>query len=149
MSFKQVYTGQTRFQPTRTQDLNPPYCSPVLADAGVEGETPRFRNTKNLRSLRCTPQDGINTVIDIVHRAAERLPNGAALGSRRQIRTHTRLGAMDSKGNQQSLQVPELSGYDFISYDQYQSLIAIIGYALIQLGLMPRRDKICVWSQTR
>ena len=149
MSSKQLDTEKPRFQPTSIQDLNPPYCSPVPADARVEGETPCFRNTKNLRSLRCTPQDGINTIIDIVHQAAERLPNGAALGSRRQVWIHTRLGPMDSKGNQRTLQIPELSGYDFMSYIEYKNLITIIGYGLIQLGLIPRRDKLCVWSQTR
>jgi hypothetical protein len=149
MSSKQLDTEKPRFQPTSIQNLNPPYCSPVPSDVRVEGETPSFRNTKNLRSLRCTLQDGINTVIDIVHRAAETLPNDASLGSRRQIQIHTRLGPMDSKGNQRILQVPELSGYDFISYDEYKTLITIIGYGLIQLGLMPRRDKLCIWSQTR
>ena len=144
-----ISTRKTSFHPTVLPDHQPPYCVPVSADVQVQGETPSFRNRRVVQRLRHTPEDGVNTVIDIVQRASTRFGNSAAIGSRTKIRTHFRQGPADSNGNRRQLSIPELSAYTFTSYRDYEELITKIGSGLVGAGMRPRYDKLCIWAQTR
>lgn len=145
----QLSDRKASFHPTISPDHQPPYCLPVPVDVHVRGETPPFRNARVVQRLRYTPEDGVNTVIDIVRRATVKFGNHAAIGSRTKIQTHMRQGPTESNGNKKQLSIPELSAYAFTSYRDYEGLITKIGSGLLRAGLRPRHDKLCIWAQTR
>ncbi|EXJ93246.1 hypothetical protein A1O3_01803 [Capronia epimyces CBS 606.96] len=136
------------FQPTILPDHQPPFCLPVPGARPTPGETPPFRNARALQDLRCIPENGINTVIDLVRRASRKFGPLPAVGVRGRIQTHVGPGPGQSGGGTKQTCLPELSGYEYTSYRDYDKRVTDIGAGLVKLGLRPRGDKICIWAQT-
>ncbi|EXJ91414.1 hypothetical protein A1O1_04526 [Capronia coronata CBS 617.96] len=136
------------FSLTITPEHAPPFCLPVQNEQTVQGETPPYRNVKVREGLRCIPEDGVNTVMDLVQRASRKFGSLPAVGMRKRAKTHIRSESNESDGRSKEASVPELTGYEFISYQQYDSLIIDIGAGLVKQGLHQRHDKICIWAHT-
>jgi len=126
-----------------------PYSLPISASTTVQGETPPFHNAAVVNNLPAGPESGVHTVMDLVRRAATKFGENPAIGFRTEIRTHLREGPEDAKGAKKQLITPELSSYTFLSYIEYEKLVTNIGSGLVKAGLLPSRDKICMWAQTR
>lgn len=140
---------QASFHLTSPLQHQRPYASPVSTSAAVQGETSAYRNSKVIDALPIAPENGVHTVIDLVRRAAAKFGNNKAVGYRTEIRTHLKEGPPDANGNKKQLTISELSPYQFLSYVEYAELITNIGCGLVEAGLLPSRDKICMWAQTR
>ena len=130
-------------------DTERSFSLPVPGTKSHPGETRPFRHAKTLHGLRSTPEDGIGTVIDLVRRASAIFGNVDAIGSRTLLGTHSYESAnnLAAAGKQRSML--QLSKYSFQSYTEYETLLSGIGRGLVELGLQARKDKLCIYAQTR
>lgn len=104
-----------------------PYNLPIPNVDSVQGETHVFRNAKVVNGIPHTPENGLNTLLDLVHRNSAKFGNNKAFGSR----------------------TPEQGQYSFVSYSEHEELARNIGGGLVSAGLQASSDKICIWAQTR
>lgn len=95
------------FQAMNPQYHQRPYCVQVY-HTPTQGETSPFRHARVKQHLHYIPEDGVNTVWNLVRRAAH-FGNHRALGYRKGISTHLREGVEDSDGNKEQLRIPQLN----------------------------------------
>lgn len=145
----QPHDLQRHFRLDSPLNYQRPYSYPLPRSYTVAGETPPYHNTRVGSSLAIEPEDGVYTVVDLIRRGATKWGDHPAIGFRTEVRIHEREGPVDSNGDKKQLVIPELSSYKFLSYIEYQELISYIGAGLVQAGLRPSLDKICMWAQTR
>ena len=124
-------------------------CLPVPGVAKRPGETLPFRNAKTLHGLRNTPEDGLMTVIDLIRRASTKFGDIDGIGSRTVLATPVCDGVGHNSTDEKQRKKPHLGGYSFMSYTEYENRIFDIGRGLIELGLQARKDKLCIYAQTR
>ena len=67
---------------------SPPYTAEAPGFKKVKGETIPRRNTRTKNELKVTPEEGVNTIYDIVKRSSQKFGNAKALGKRRLVQTH-------------------------------------------------------------
>ena len=65
-----------------------PYTVEAPGYTKQKGETIPRRNTRTKDALKLTPEEGINTIYDVVKRSSKKFGNAKALGKRRLIETH-------------------------------------------------------------
>lgn len=131
----------------------PPFSVDVPGQTPVKGETPVRRIPGSIPDLVAKPAPNISTTYELVRASAEKYGNAKALGSRKLIRTHQETKKVKKLVDGEERQVDkqwtffELSGYEYISYSQYEKLILQIGAGLRKLGL-GKGDRVHIFAAT-
>lgn len=131
----------------------PPFSVEVPGQEPVEGETPIRRIPAAIPDLIDKPQTNITTVYELVRVSVEKYGNAKAMGSRKLIRTHQETKKVKKIVDGEEREVDkqwtyfELSGYDYMSYSEYEKLMLQVGAGLRKLGLT-RGDRVHIFAAT-
>ena len=139
-------------QPQRVK--RPPFSVDASGYELVEGETIPRRNPLAKDKLIVLPSDDVKTVYDNLKRASAKFGNAKAIGSRRIIKLHTENKKVKKIVDGQEQEVDkkwtyfELSGYEYMSFIEYEKLAHDCGSGLRHLGIS-KNDKIHLYGATR
>jgi long-chain acyl-CoA synthetase len=120
----------------------PPFSVEAPGYQHVDGETIPRRHPLCVDKLRERPSEDIVTVFDIVKRSAEKFGNAKAVGSRKLLKTH-----QETKKVKKKWTYFELSGYEYMSFNDYERLILQIGAGYRKLGLS-KDDRVHIFAAT-
>lgn len=132
----------------------PPFSVEVPGSVFVKGETTPRRNVKSPDKLVSSPEEGIETVFDIVKRGREKFGDLNAMGSRKLLKTHREMTTVkkviDGKVEEVDKEWAfyEMSGYQYITFKEYEILTLQIGAGLRKLGL-EKNDRVHMFAATR
>jgi long-chain acyl-CoA synthetase len=130
-----------------------PYTVEAPGFTKKEGETIPRRNTRTKDALKATPEEGINTVFDVVKRSSKKFGNAKALGKRKLLQTHEETKKVKKMvdGKEQEVDKKwtyyELSPYEYYSFTEYEQLTSKIGSALRKLGMVAG-DRVHLFAAT-
>lgn len=137
------------------QQVNkPPFTIEAPGYEKVAGETIPRRHIKSKDGLITRPVDDVHTVFDIVRRSARVYPNHKAVGSRKLIKLHKETKKIQKNVDGQIQEVEkawqffELTGFEFITYKDYETLVLQLGSGLRKLGMTPEH-KLHLFGTTR
>jgi long-chain acyl-CoA synthetase len=132
----------------------PPFTVEVPDIEPVDGETIPRRNVRCPDKLQSQPEEGTSTVWDIVKRSASKFGDRRALGSRNLIKKHNRTTKVKKLVDGKLQEVDknwtyfELSGYNYMSFKEYETFVTEIGAGLRKLGLVSY-DRVHMFAATR
>lgn len=118
-----------------------------------KGETIPRRHPLCKDELRTRPEEGVATIYDIVRRSSDKFGNAKALGSRKLIRMHEEVKkvkkTVDGKETtvDKKWQYYEMSGYEYMSFVEYEKLTLKIGSGFRHLG-MKKNDRVHIFAAT-
>lgn len=130
-----------------------PYNVPVAGAVKKEGETVPYRNSKTRDALRTSPADDVQTIYDIVRKGSTKYGNAKALGKRKLIKMHYDTKKVKKMVDGKEKEVDkkwsyyELSGYEYMSFVEYEQLVLKIGKGLRALGL-EAQDRVHLFAAT-
>ncbi|KAG6027249.1 hypothetical protein E4U41_000997 [Claviceps citrina] len=142
-------TGMTPMTPVH----KPPYTIEAPGYEKVPGETIPRRHPRAKNGLLTRPSDDVSNIFDIVKHSARVYPNHQALASRKLIKLHKETKKVKKLCDGQVQEVDkewqffELSGYSYITYKQYETLVLQLGSGLRKLGLTPE-NKLHLFATT-
>ncbi|KAL1996393.1 hypothetical protein VTN49DRAFT_158 [Thermomyces lanuginosus] len=119
----------------------------------VEGETIPRRIVAAKDKLVETPDEDTKTTFDIVRRGAKVFGNAKCVGARRLIKTHVENKKVKKVVNGVEEEVEkqwtyyELSGYSYLSYNEYEKLVIQLGAGLSNLGLT-KGSRLMIYAAT-
>ena len=131
-----------------------PFTVEASGYTSVKGETIPRRHPASKDKLVATPSEDVTTIFDILKRSADKFGNAKALGSRKLIKTHHETKKVKKTVDGKTEEVNkdwtffELSGYNYISFSEYESLALQIGAGLRKLG-MSKGDRLQLFAGTR
>ncbi|KAI9662824.1 MAG: long-chain fatty acid-CoA ligase [Bathelium mastoideum] len=131
----------------------PPFTVEAPGYKPVKGETIPRRNVATKDGLKSTPAEGVNTIYDIITYSSKKFGNAKAMGSRKLIRTHQETKKIKKviEGKEQEVDKNwtyyELSGYNYMSFVEYEKLVHQIGCGLKKLG-MNAGEKLQIFAAT-
>jgi long-chain acyl-CoA synthetase len=132
----------------------PPFTVEVTGFEAVDGETIPRRNAKSPERLIATPEEGITTLFDIVKRGARKFGDKNAVGTRKLLKTYHETKKVKKVIDGQVQEVDkqwtyfELSGYSYLTFKEYETLVLQMGAGLRKLGL-EKADRIHMFALTR
>ncbi|KAH8703649.1 hypothetical protein BGW36DRAFT_423202 [Talaromyces proteolyticus] len=141
----------SKFEPRMT--ALPPFSVPVANSPSIEGETVPRRNVDYKDQLLTRPEEGINTVFDLVGRAAKKFGDDRCMGWRDLVKVHTETTKVKKIVDGVETEVPkewtyfELTGYKWISFKQYEEMVLQVGSGLRHLGLV-KDDRVHLYAAT-
>ena len=130
-----------------------PYTAEAAGVQKVDGETIPRRNHASKDGLNNTPQEGIDTLYDVLRYSAAKFGNAKAVGSRKIVNIHEETKKIKKMvdGKEQEVdkkwQYFELSPYEWKSFVEFEQLCLNVGAALKQLGFGPS-DRIHLFGAT-
>ena len=131
----------------------PPYTVEAPGEKKKDGETVPRRNIRTKKELKVTPEEGVNTVFDIVARSSKKFGNAKALGKRKLIETHEETKKVKKVVDGQEQEVDkkwtyfELSDYNYMSFTEYEQLAMKVGAGYRKLG-MNSQDRVHIFAAT-
>jgi long-chain acyl-CoA synthetase len=135
--------------------LKPPFTVEVPGSQSVPGETIPRRNVRSPEKLLISPdEENISTVFDIVKESSKKFGDRKAVGSRKLIRTHHETKKVKKVVDGKVQEVDknwtyfELSGYTYLSFKEYETLVLQLGSGLRNLGLHVE-DRVHLFASTR
>jgi long-chain acyl-CoA synthetase len=132
----------------------PPFTVEASGYDPVEGETIPRRHPTAKDQLRLRPSDDVTTTYDILKRASQKFGNAKAIGMRRLIKTHVENKKVKKviDGVEQEVDKKwtyfEMSGYNYMSFIDYERLALQLGCGLKKLGL-EKNNKAHLYGSTR
>lgn len=132
----------------------PPFTVEVPGSIAIDGETKPRRNARTYEKLVTQPAPGIGTLYDIVKYSAEKFGNERAIGSRTLLKMHNEIKKVKKVIDGQVQEVDknwsyfEMSGYSYITFKEYETLVLQIGAGLRKLGLV-EKDRVHMFAETR
>lgn len=132
----------------------PPFTVEVSGYPKVEGETIPRRSVKSPEKLLAQPEEGINTVLDILNVSAERYGRINAVGSRKLVRRYVEPKKVKKIVDGQVQEVDklwtyfEMSEYSYLTYKEYRTLALQLGAGFRKLGLQ-KDDRVHLFAATR
>lgn len=132
----------------------PPFSVAASGFPDVKGETIPRRNVQYPDKLLSEPEEGIQTLFDIVKRGSVKFGDRKAIGSRKLLKTHhdTKKVKKVIDGQVQEIEKKwtyfELSGYSYMTFKEYETLTFQIGAGLRKLGLV-KEDRVHMFAATR
>lgn len=133
---------------------SPPYSVEVPSGPKQKGETVPRRNLASKSGLIERPEEGIDTVYDLLTRASNQFGNAKAVGWRTLIRHHEETKKVKKvvDGKEQMVDKKwtfyEQSPYKYMSFIEYERLAMQVGAGLRKLG-MTSSDKLHLFAATR
>lgn len=137
-----------------TQVHKPPFTIESPGAEKIPGETIPRRHPRAKDGLRDEPNEGVQTVFDIVRRSARVYPNHNAVGSRELVKLHKETKKIQKNVDGEIREVEkewqyfELTPFKFLTYKQYEELVIQMGAGLRKLGLGPDK-KLHLFGTTR
>lgn len=131
-----------------------PFTVEAAGHTKIEGETIPRRNRHAKNELILKPSAEVSTIYENLVRAAKKYGNAKAMGSRKLIKTHVENKKVKKMvdGKEQEVDkkwtFSELSGYEYISYVEYEQLALNAASGLRSLGVK-KDDKIHLYGATR
>lgn len=131
----------------------PPYSVEVPGQQPVEGETPIRRHPQAVKDLIVKPDPNISTVFELVRVSVAKYGNAKALGSRKLLRTHQETKKVKKMVDGEEREIDknwtffEMSGYEYITYVEYEKQVLQLGSGLRKLG-MEKGDKVHLFAAT-
>ncbi|KUI68311.1 Long-chain-fatty-acid--CoA ligase 1 [Cytospora mali] len=131
----------------------PPFTVEVPGQEPVEGETPVRRIPSSVPDLIAKPDPNISTTYELVRVSVEKYGNAKCMGSRKLIRTHQETKKVKKIVDGEEREVDkkwtyfELSGYDYLTFSEYETLMLQIGAGLRKLGL-ESGDRVHIFAAT-
>ncbi|KUI53773.1 Long-chain-fatty-acid--CoA ligase 1 [Cytospora mali] len=131
----------------------PPFTVEVPGQEPVEGETPVRRIPSSIPDLVAKPDPNISTTYELVRVSVEKYGNAKCMGSRKLIRTHQETKKVKKIVDGEEREVDkkwtyfELSGYDYLTFSEYETLMLQIGSGLRKLGL-ESGDRVHIFAAT-
>lgn len=147
----EIKTKATIFSPRMSR--KPPFTAEVQGIPKVSGETIPRRNIR-YPDLLSQPESGIETVFDIIQQSSRRFGDARALGSRKLIKKHEETKKIMKIINGQAQEVDkvwtyfEMSGYEYLSFKEYEATVLSVGAGLRKLGLV-KDDRVHLFATTR
>lgn len=132
----------------------PPFSVEASGYEKKEGETIPRRHPMAKDKLITQPSSEVKTVYDNFKRAASKFGNAKAIGTRRIIKTHVENKKVKKIVDGQEQEVDkkwtyyELSGYEYISFIEYEKLALDCGAGLRKLGIS-KENKMHLYGATR
>ena len=132
----------------------PPFTVPVPDAKHKPGETIPRRNARSPHALVSSPEEGINTVYDIVKRGGQKFGHLNAVGWRTLLKTHHEMKKVKKLVDGVVQEVDknwtyfELSGYSYLTFKEYETLTYQLGAGLRKLGLS-KPDRVHLFATTR
>ncbi|KAM3419944.1 hypothetical protein BST61_g3263 [Cercospora zeina] len=131
----------------------PPFTVEVQGAEKKEGETIPRRNVRTKDQLKSTPEEGVNTIFDILKRSSQKYGNAKALGKRKLIKLHEENKKVKKTvdGVEQEVDKKwtyyELSPYEYMSFTEYEQLALNVGCGFRALG-MNAHDRVHIFAAT-
>ncbi|ROW09567.1 hypothetical protein VMCG_02657 [Cytospora schulzeri] len=131
----------------------PPFTIEVPGQEPVQGETPIRRIPGSVPDLVAKPAPNISTTYELVRVSVEKYGNAKCMGSRKLIRTHQETKKVKKMVDGEEREVDkqwtyfELSGYDYLSFVDYEKLMLQVGSGLRKLGL-ETGDRVHIFAAT-
>lgn len=131
----------------------PPFSLEAPGYKPVEGETIPRRHPLTVNKLQDRPEEHIATIFDIITTSSEKYGNAKALGSRKLLKTHVESKKVKKivDGEEQEVDKKwtyfELSGYEYMSFVEYEKLVLQLGAGYRKLGLQ-KEDRIHIFAAT-
>ncbi|CAK1363824.1 unnamed protein product [Cercospora beticola] len=131
----------------------PPFTAEVQGAEKKEGETVPRRNVRTKDQLKSTPEEGVNTIFDILKRSSQKYGNAKALGKRKLIKLHEENKKVKKTIDGVEKEVDkkwtyyELSQYEFMSFTEYEQLALNVGCGFRALGMNPQ-DRVHIFAAT-
>lgn len=132
----------------------PPFSVDASGYEKVAGETIPRRHPMAKDKLLVLPSDDVKTIYDNLKRAASKFGNAKAIGSRRIINTHVENKKVKKIVDGQEQEVDkkwtyfELSGFEYMSFIEYEKLALDLGSGLAGLGIS-KENKMHLYGATR
>jgi len=132
----------------------PPFTVEAPNQPRVQGETIPRRNHRCKDALAVYPEEGVQTIFDIIRHSAEKYGNAKALGHRKLIRTVDEVKkikkVVDGKEHEEekTWTFSELSEYHYMSFIEYERMVLQAGSGLRSLG-MQASDRLHIFAATR
>lgn len=132
----------------------PPFSVEAPGVSKKDGETIPRRNPMAKDGLIGTPSSEIVTTYDVLKRAVKKFGNAKAMGSRKVIKEHVETKKVKKVIDGQEQEVDkkwtyfELSGYEYISFIEYERIVLDLASGLAGLGLT-KQHKVHVYGATR
>lgn len=130
-----------------------PFSVEVPGYEPVEGETIPRRHPDSVNKLATTPSEDVATIFDIIKRSAAKYGNAKALGSRKLIKTHNETKKVKKMVDGVETEVDkkwtyfELSGYEYITFQEYEKMILQLGAGYRKLGMV-KDDRVHIFAAT-
>lgn len=130
-----------------------PYTVEASGATKVDGESIPRRTLLAKDGLKTVPEQGVETVYDILRHSAQKYGNAKALGSRKLLRTHDEVKKVKKIVDGKATTVDkkwtyfEMSDYHFVSFTDYEQLALQCGAALRKLG-MKKDDRLHLFAST-
>jgi long-chain acyl-CoA synthetase len=146
--------GHQAFYPQPKDYLKTVVTAEVPGIQRVDGETIPRRNAKSKDKLVERPMEGIDTMHDILKYASATYGNARAMGTRKLIKIHHEVKKVkkmiDGKEQQvdKKWQYFELSGYEYMTFTEFERLSLRLGAGLRKLGLTAQ-DKVHMFAGTQ
>ncbi|PPJ57595.1 hypothetical protein CBER1_04809 [Cercospora berteroae] len=131
----------------------PPFTAEVQGVEKKEGETIPRRNVRTNDQLKSTPEEGVNTIFDILKRSSQKYGNAKALGKRKLIKLHEENKKVKKTIDGVEKEVDkkwtyyELSPYEYMSFTEYEQLALNVGCGFRALGMNPQ-DRVHIFAAT-
>ncbi|EPE09857.1 long-chain-fatty-acid- ligase 1 [Ophiostoma piceae UAMH 11346] len=130
-----------------------PYTVEVPGQKPVEGETPIRRHPQSVPEIIAKPSPDISTVYELLKVSVAKYGNSHAMGSRRLVATHQETKKVKKVIDGEERLVDkqwtyfELSGYEYITYNDYERRAAQLGAGLRKAGLVAG-DRVHIFAAT-
>ncbi|GAB7348338.1 hypothetical protein MBLNU459_g6312t1 [Dothideomycetes sp. NU459] len=130
-----------------------PFTVEVPGVEKKDGETIPRRHPMAKDGLILTPEEGIETVYDVLRRSSAKFGNAKALGHRTLIKEHREVKqikkTVDGKETTQdkTWTYYELSEYNYMSFVEYEKLVHKVGAGFRKLG-MNKDDRVHIFAST-
>jgi len=131
----------------------PPFSVEVPGQSAVKGETSIRRHPQAVGELLSRPEPDVTTTYELVRASVAKFGDANALGSRKLVRTHQETKKVKKIVDGEAQEVDkqwtyfELSGYEYITYKQYDTLLQQLGSGLRKLGLV-KGDRVHLFAAT-
>jgi long-chain acyl-CoA synthetase len=131
----------------------PPFSVEVPGQKPVAGETTVRRHPASVNGLLTKPADDITTTYELVRVNVAKYGNSKCMGSRKLLRTHQETKKVKKMVDGEQREVDkqwtffELSGYEYITYTEYERLMLQVGAGLRKLGMEPG-DRVHLFAAT-
>ncbi|WPG99392.1 Long-chain-fatty-acid--CoA ligase 1 [Acrodontium crateriforme] len=130
-----------------------PYTVEIAGVNKVDGETIPRRNYRTKAKLISVPEEGVNTIYDVVRRSSKKFGNAKAVGKRKLIHLHQEEKMIKKIVDGKEIEVPkkwsyfELSPYEYMSFTEYEQLVLNVGAGFRALGMQPQ-DRVHIFAAT-
>ena len=131
----------------------PPFSIELPGQEPVKGETPVRRHPVSVEKIVDRPGEDITTTYELVRKSAAKYGNAKCVGSRKLIDTHVETKKVKKMVDGEEREVDknwtffELSGYEYITFTEYETLALQLGAGLRKLGL-EKGDRVHIFAAT-